>query len=378
MTTQTNIAAGENRPTGFQKMWLWLRAVEEGVNHDPQETFYKSHKRPDQQLEHLQARDWFACGERVRYDRAAKEILRRGDATTSRDVVNVFRRIVTNKAPDDGAVWTSFLPGWPDGSFGWAKVEQHFIGKDIGPKLFVEYVGHGDSDKPVDYPYGTIERADLIEAMWRAEGIRSTFLVCFDYSSIVALELLSRQQDRRERGIDGPTRIVGVLLINGGLFAEAHTHPWYTTPVLKSFVGGMVTSMAQRSTFIFRELMMPLWSKDYVVTSAEINELHAAIGRRNGVFIMSKSADFVDHHKRNSERLNLERLFHALQDVVSFHVVGSVEDPFEGQQATTARDRLGAHGLDVRILPGGHLTTSEHPALLAQIIQDVVPTARAI
>ena len=61
------------------------------------------------------------------------------------------------------------------------------------PKIFVEYVGHGDSDKPTDHPYGTVERADLVEAFWKAEGIKSTFIVGFDYSSIVALELLSRQ-----------------------------------------------------------------------------------------------------------------------------------------------------------------------------------------
>ena len=319
------------------------------------------------------AREWFALGNRVPYDRHARKILRPGDTTDSPDVVHVFRRITKDATPDEDAVWTSFLPGWPDGSFGWAKVDQHLTGKNIGPRLFVEYVGHGDSDKPGDYPYGTMERADLVEAMWKAEGIQSTFIAGFDYSSIVALELLSRQQDRREKGIDQTTKIEGVLLINGGLFAEAHTHPWFTTPVLKSLIGGMVTSMGQRSKFAFGELMKPLWSKEYDVTSEEINELYDAIGRRNGVAALSKSADFVDHHKRNSERLNLERLFHASRDAVSFHVVGSEEDQIEGQQAVTARERLGVHGLDVRILPGGHLSTSEHPELLAQIIQEVGP-----
>ncbi len=325
------------------------------------------------EISKVTAREWFALGNRVPFDRKAREILRPGDTTDSPDVVQVFRRIAKDATPDDDATWTSFLPGWPDGSFGWAKVDQHLTGKNIGPRLFVEYVGHGDSDKPGDYPYGTIERADLVEAMWKAEGIRSTFLVCFDYSSIVALELLSRQQDRREKGIDQTTKITGVLLINGGLFADAHTHPWYTTPVLKSPIGGMVTSIGQRSKFAFGELMKPLWSKDYDVTSEEINELHAAIGRRNGVAAISKSADFVDYHKRNSKRLNLERLFHASRDAVSFHVVGSEEDQIEGQQAVAARERLGAYGLDVRILPGGHLSTSEHPDLLAQIIQEVRP-----
>ncbi len=325
------------------------------------------------EISKVTAREWFALGSRVPYDRNAKEILRPGDTTDSPNVVHVFRRIAKDATPDEDAVWTSFLPGWPDGSFGWAKVDQHLTGKGVGPKLFVEYVGHGDSDKPGDYPYGTMERADLVEALWKAEGIRSTFIVGFDYSSIVALELLSRQQDRRDSGADPTTSIEGVLLINGGLFVEAHTHPWLTTPVLKSPIGGLVTSLGQRSKFAFGELLKPLWSKDYDVTSEEINELYDAIGRRNGVVALSKSAGFVDQHKRNSERWNLERLFHASRDVVSFHIVGSEEDQIEGRQAVTARERLGAYGLDVRILPGGHLSTSEHPELLAQIIQEVGP-----
>jgi pimeloyl-ACP methyl ester carboxylesterase len=319
------------------------------------------------------AREWFAKGHRVPYERQVGKVLRPGDPMDSPDVVQVFRRITKDATLDEDAIWTSFLPGWPDGSFGWAKVDQHLTGKNIGPRLFVEYVGHGDSDKPGDYPYGTMERADLVEALWEAEGITSTFLVCFDYSSIVALELLSRQQDRRDGGADPATSIEGVLLINGGLFVDAHTHPWFTTPVLKSPIGGLVTSMAQRSKFAFGELMKPLWSKDYDVTSEELDQLHDAIGRRNGVAALSKSAGFVDQHKRNSERWDLGRIFHASRDSVSFHVVGSEDDPFEWRQAVAAQERLGAYGLDVRILPGGHLSTSEHPELLAQIIREVGP-----
>lgn len=305
------------------------------------------------EISKVTAREWFALGKRVPYDRHAKEILPLGATTDSPDVVNVFRRITKDATRNEDAVWTSFLPGWPDGSFGWAKVDQHLTGGRAGPRLFVEYVGHGDSDKPGDYPYGTMERADLVEALWEAEGIKSTFIVGFDYSSIVALELLSRQQDRRARGANLTTSIEGALLINGGLFADVHTHPWFTTPVLKSLIGPPVTSLAQRSKLAFGELMKSLWSKDYNVSSDEINELYSAIGRRNGVAALSKSAGFVDQHKRNSERWDFGRIFHASREAVSFHVVGSEEDPFEWRQAVAARERLGAYGLDVRILPGG-------------------------
>ena len=59
------------------------------------------------------------------------------------------------------------MPGFPDGSFGWAKIDQHLGGNGMAPKIHVEYVGQGDSDKPSKYPYGTMERADLVAALWR-------------------------------------------------------------------------------------------------------------------------------------------------------------------------------------------------------------------
>lgn len=320
---------------------------------------------------HMTTRDWFALGDRVPYDTTAHTIVPPHRPYSPTDVTHVFRRIDKPRSVPDNAIWTSFLPGWPDGSYGWAKVDEYLKDADVGPRLFVEYVGHGDSDKPHDYAYGTFERANLVEAQWRAEGITATFLVCFDYSSIVALELLSRQLERLEQGLELETKIEGVLLINGGLFVDGHSHPWFTTPVLKSSVGGVVTSLAHYSKRAFVELMKPLWSKDYPVSEDEMENLHDAISRRDGIGILSKSAGFVDQHKRNADRWDLSRLYLALRDTVTFHIVGSEEDPFEGRQAVAARDRLGSFGLDVRILPGGHLTTSEHPDLLAEIIREV-------
>ena len=322
------------------------------------------------------AEAWFAQGERVPYDLGAKRIVRPDEATESAKVVNVYRRVDRGGAPDETATWTSFLPGWPDGSFGWAKVDQHLQGVDIGPRLYVEYVGHGDSDKPAYYPYGTTERADLVEAQWQAEGIASTFIVTFDYSSIVTLELLSRQQEKLDQGLTPATRIAGVLLMNGGLFADGHTHPWLTTPVLKSPIGGLITRLAQRSKFGFHQLMKSLWSPDYAVTEEELGQYYDAMSRRNGIALLNKSAGFVDGHKRNADRWDLRRLFFALREDVSFHVAGSEGDPFEWKQIEKARERLGDHGIDIRVLPGGHLTTSEHPERLARIIEEVAPRHR--
>lgn len=317
---------------------------------------------------HITAQGWFALGERVPYDPRHKRILPPGDTTDATDVVHVFQRVEKDGAPREDAVWTTFLPGFPDGSFGWARVAHHLPSGGVAPRLFVEYVGQGDSDKPDRYPYSTMERADLVEALWQAQGVTSTFVVTFDYSALVVLELLSRQQERIDRGFPPITKIERVMIINGGLFADAHSHPWYTTPLLKTPLGKMGTWMAQRSQFVFSLMARDLWSKAYNVTDEELGEVYEAISRRKGAAFMSNAAGFVDEHKAHADRWDLRRVFLASHDAVSFYLVGSQDDPFEANQIVKARERLGHYGLDIRLVPGGHLTTSEHPELLAQMI----------
>jgi pimeloyl-ACP methyl ester carboxylesterase len=58
-------------------------------------------------------------------------------------------------------------------------------------------VGQGDSDKPRHYPYSTVERANLVEALWRHHRVSRTVVVTFDYTSLALLELL-RQLERRQ------------------------------------------------------------------------------------------------------------------------------------------------------------------------------------
>ena len=86
------------------------------------------------------------------------------------------------------------LPGYPDDSYGYARVDALLgdvgeEGNEVVPRLYLDYVGQGDSDTPRKYPYSTIERADLVEAQWQAHGVHHTFVVTFDYSSHVASHL---------------------------------------------------------------------------------------------------------------------------------------------------------------------------------------------
>ena len=118
-----------------------------------------------------QVEAWFGGGERV-------ELSRTGDAE-----LPIHRVFVRHEGGLAHAV--TFMPGYPDGSIGWSRVLPHLPDDATMPKLFIEYLGMGDSDKPKTYAYSTAERTDLVEALWRRYGVVSTTLVAFDFSSLV-------------------------------------------------------------------------------------------------------------------------------------------------------------------------------------------------
>ena len=328
-----------------------------------------NHQRKDIKNVGKTAREWFALGERIAYDTLHNQILTSSDVQTNQNLVSVFHRI-DNLQNAQITPLITFMPGFPDGSYGWNKVDE--ILETDKARLFVEYVGQGDSDKPDNYPYSTMERANLLEALWAHYQIKETILVTFDYSSLVALELLSRHIERRANV--GVTKILQVIMINGGYYADGHSHPFMTTPLLKTSMGKMGTWAAQRSKFIFNQMMQGLWSKEYQVSKTELGEIFEVITRRNGAAFMSNAAGFVDEHQANAERWNLSRIFKATYPDVSFHILGSKEDQFEPNQVKLAQERLSAYKPDIRLLPGGHMTTSEYPDLLANIIHELTST----
>src|SRR5215472_6301250 len=304
------------------------------------------------------AQAWFAGGERVGYDPKARAMV----AAQGRPLKVFLKR------EGDLAHAVSFLPGYPDGSFGWAKVLGHLPNAAEMPRLFVEYVGMGDSDKPKDYAYSTAERTDLVEAVWRDFGVQSTTLIAFDFGSLVVLEHLQRRLERSERGepAGGPD-IRGVFTFNGGLFTDGHSHPWYTTPILRRLGRGMEPWIG-RSFAMFKRLAGVMWSKGYRVTDGEVRELYNAMDRHDGLFYLARAAGFVADHKAQRDRLDFGRLFKAYRGQFPFLVGGSDEDPFEHRQVDLSQERLGKLGLQIKRLPGGHLTTHEQPEALAALI----------
>ena len=326
---------------------------------------------PGQDQTAVTAAEWFAGGQRIPYDPGSARVLTEKEAAATPGALRVFERVAAaGQDADEDTVWLTLLPGFPDGSYGWAQVDR-MLGEGLGPRLYVEPVGQGDSDKPRDYRYSTVERADLVEALWRHHGVRRTVVVTFDYTSLAVLELLRRQLERTSSGDTARPVITAALMINGGLFADAHTHPWQGTPLLRTPLGALGMRQAQRSLRVFAASMTQarLYSRSYTPAPQELAELWSAITRRDGAAFLHNAAGFVGEHRRHAQRWDLAEIARELVGAVALYVGGSDEDPYEHRQIPATRERVPQ--AEVLTFPGGHLTTSEHPDLLAAAIRDI-------
>jgi pimeloyl-ACP methyl ester carboxylesterase len=312
------------------------------------------------------AAEWFAGGQRIPYDPESARVLTEEEAAATAGSLRIFERVVEAEDMSDDTMWLTMLPGYPDGSYGWAQVDR-LLGDGLRPRLYVEPIGQGDSDKPRNYRYSTMERADLVQALWEHHRVRRTVVITFDYTSLALLELLRRQLE----GSTAVPRIFAALMVNGGLFADAHTHPWLTTPLLRTPVGALGMRRAQRSPRVFDATIMraQLYSRDYRPTRAELAELRSAITRRDGARFLHHAAGFTAEHRHNAQRWDFAAIARDLGTAVAFYVGGSDEDPYEHKQIRAARERVPQ--AEILTFPGGHLTTGEHPDLLAAAISDI-------
>jgi pimeloyl-ACP methyl ester carboxylesterase len=317
------------------------------------------------------AAEWFSGGQRIPYDPGSARVVTDEEAAATAGALRVFERTAdVGPGADGDATWLTLLPGFPDGSYGWAQVDR-LLGDDLRPRLYVEPVGQGDSDKPRPYRYSTLERANLVEALWRHHAVRRTVVVTFDYTSLALLELLRRQAEQAGSGDFTRPAIAAVFMMNGGLFADAHTHPWQGTPLLRTPLGALGMRGAQRSPRAFAAAMIRahLYSRSYRPTPEELAEMWSAVTRRNGAAFLHDAAGFVAEHRRHAERWDLAAISRDLDSAVALVVGGSDEDPYEHGQIRATRERVPR--AEVLTFPGGHLTTSEHPALLAAAIRDI-------
>ena len=107
---------------------------------------------PQQDQAWVTAAEWFASGQRIGYDPGSARVLTEEEAAARPGSLRVFERVAAaERHVNADTVWLTMLPGFPDGSYGWARVDR-MLGDGLRPRLYVEPVGQGDSDKPRGLP----------------------------------------------------------------------------------------------------------------------------------------------------------------------------------------------------------------------------------
>ena len=150
------------------------------------------------------AAEWFAGGQRIPYDPDSARVLTEEEAAVAPGALRVFERVAAAEhgrrtpcgsrcCPDSRTAPTAG-PRWTGCS-----------ATTSARGCTSSRSGRVTRTSPGTTAYSTIERADLVEALWRHHGVRRTVVVTFDYTSLALLELLRRQLERDHSG-DTPGR----------------------------------------------------------------------------------------------------------------------------------------------------------------------------
>lgn len=294
------------------------------------------------------ADDWYALGVRLCYDQHQKKIIteeeKKEESEEEPNHLQVFHRVARpSSCNGETDRWVTFLPNNPEGSYGFHIVEDALScglrqgGKSRSytdnteasmasaaetqhestsstpsaieapcplPRLYLDYLGVGDSDTPLPSPPGsssTKQRADLVEALWAHLNITRTVVVSAGDSSLVVMELLQRQRQRLAAGSPFP-KILHVLSLNGRYVAKTrHSSQLATiTQLLRSDrVGPSLAAKAQKSEFTLSQCLAPYLKS----SSRSVRKQVAHIVRRHdGAASLVDMARTVDDHLDDKNR----------------------------------------------------------------------------
>ncbi|MDX1611511.1 MAG: alpha/beta hydrolase [Candidatus Thermoplasmatota archaeon] len=281
-------------------------------------------------------------------------------ARTSFEVSSLGEVSLFTRTQGEGAgPWTTFWHGFPTSSWDWAPVAAH-LGEDR-PRLFLDHLGFGASDKPATWRHSFQDQLALCLGAWAHHGVEETLLVCHDYSVTLAQEVLARMDEGRWTGPE----ITAVLLLNGGLFYSA-IQPRPIQRLLRSRITGPLVSrlITQGS---FERAMQRIVSDEHPFTRDELAQHWQAIERSGGRRLAHRLARYQDEREAHEARWT-RALARAKVPVV---LLWGLQDPVSGpailDHATDVAPYLEVHAWEAV----GHYPHLEAPGSVADLVQRV-------
>ena len=314
------------------------------------------------------AAEWFGGGQRIAYDPESARVLTEQEAAAAPGALRVFERVAA-AGPDADPVWLTLLPGFPDGSYGWAQVDR-MLGDDCRPGCTWSRWGRATRTSP-----GTTPTPLSSAPTW--SGRCGGTMACAAPCHLVRLHVAGAARTAAPpAGAGGRTRCRPAS-DRGGVHGErrpvrrrslapvaghaAAAHPAGGTG---DAAGAAVATGVRRGDDAGPHVLPRLPTHSAGTRRAVVGGHPAG---RSGV--PAQCRGIRQRAPPPRAPLGLAAIARDLDGTVALYVGGSDEDPYEHRQIPATRARVP----QARVLtfPGGHLTTSEHPDLLAAAIRDI-------
>ena len=236
-----------------------------------------------------------------------------------------------------------FIHGFPTASWDWAKIwpalTPHF------QCLTMDMLGFGFSAKPGDARYSIGLQADLFEALLRHHAIEQYCCIAHDYGDTVAQELLARQGN-------GSPRMTRLVLLNGGLFPEAHK-PLLLQTLLAGPLGPLLARLTTREKFAVN--MQRICKKP--LAEQELAAMWTLVTNNSGLRVLPKLIGYMAER-----RLHRSRWVGALQDSgVPIRLIDGVDDPISGAHMVARYRQLVPNPDVIELAEVGHYPQLEAP-----------------
>jgi pimeloyl-ACP methyl ester carboxylesterase len=191
----------------------------------------------------------------------------------------------------DGPLLT-LLHGFPSSSHDWAKVAPALAARHT--ILAPDFLGFGASEKPVDHTYSITEQADLVEALWAAEGVETTAIVAHDYAVSVTEELLARRREGA-LGVD----LTSITFLNGGLYPDLHRPEPGQLALLDPEQGPALAQLVDENLFTMS--MAPTFAESFDA-AADSAAIWQATSRDDGHRLLHLLIRYIPDRVANAER----------------------------------------------------------------------------
>ncbi len=207
------------------------------------------------------------------------------------------------------------LHGFPTASWDWWKVWK--LMKDDFSIITFDFLGFGFSDKPPSFDYTIHYQTDITLELLSKLHVEKYHVLAHDYGNSVAQELMARQQEGNNHGLQS------VCFLNGGLFPEAH-NPRLIQKLMLSPLGKYLHPFIGKSSL--RRNFKQIFGPDTQPTEEEIDQFWELVTNNGGKKIMYRLIRYINDRREHRKRWRKP----IAAPTIPIRLIDGLKDPISG------------------------------------------------